>query len=235
MDPSAPQLILGGVAITSTVCGATASLYGVFKGRAPGPLFMFTAMNSGIVAATFFSIREYMVSPILTLTHPGKQYQARRRKLGVKSSDIDESPLTWSDFRTAKLLDSSVSGALAGGILNTFKRGRPGLVPGTTTGAVLCTILQWTFNELDILRIKYASRNSPSIGAPVRASEEQSQEPIIPPVQETKSIMDRILSKFAHKMTDEEYLKRMKAQREAHLRRIAELEGDTPHSTGDKS
>ncbi|KAH7926622.1 hypothetical protein BV22DRAFT_1104149 [Leucogyrophana mollusca] len=234
MDPSAPQTVAKGVVITCksvfpTVCGATAGLYGVFKGRAPGPLLVFSALNSGIAAATFLSIREYVVGPALTLTHPGKQYQARRRRLGGLPASLDEPSLTWFDLRTTNLLDSTISGAFAGGILNAWKRGRSGLVPGITTGAVMCAVLQWTFNEFDILRINYALRaratsTSAAPALPINVVAPQLPKPVVAQPSESQPLLDRILSKLGHKMSDEEYLKRMKAQRTAHLRRIEELE-----------
>ena len=72
-------------------------------------------------------IREYIVGPALTLTHPGKQYQLRRKKLKdvVDGVSSERETLTWSDIRTSYLLDSAISGAIAGGILNTWKRKCP--------------------------------------------------------------------------------------------------------------
>lgn len=55
---------------------------------------------------------------------PGKQYELRRQRLKeiVEGAPTDVSRLTWGDIRSRKVLDSSISGALAGGILNTWKR-----------------------------------------------------------------------------------------------------------------
>ncbi|KAF9227857.1 hypothetical protein BS17DRAFT_774423 [Gyrodon lividus] len=237
MDPSAPQTVMKGVAITSSTCGVTAGLYGVCKQSSPGNLFLFSAVNSGIAAATFFSIREYIVSPALVLTHPGKQYRLRRHRLipVVVDSTHDELPLSWSDIRTSRLLDSGISGALTGGILNTWKRGRRGLVPGLTTGALMCTLLQWTFNESDIVRINYISQNLTAPeqrtipGDAVKSPRVEVPQPSIPrsiavDSLEVDSLMDRILSLFCRRVSDEEYLKRLKVQRDSHLRRIVELE-----------
>ncbi|KIK90564.1 hypothetical protein PAXRUDRAFT_801276 [Paxillus rubicundulus Ve08.2h10] len=222
----------------ASLCGLTAGLYGAFKQRSPGKFFLLSAVNSGIAAATFFSIREYIVGPALALTLPGKQYRLSRHRLihGDGGPTHDEPPLSWADIRTSRLLDSGISGAFAGGILNTWKRGRRGLVPGLATGALVCFLLQWTSNEFDIVRIHYLSQNSivqnqhtaPSVGDAATSSLKIPR-PSIPdlgvvdPV-EVDSLTDRLLSMFGRRVSDDEYLKRLKVQRDSHLRRIAELE-----------
>ncbi|KIJ17464.1 hypothetical protein PAXINDRAFT_162321 [Paxillus involutus ATCC 200175] len=238
MDPSAPQTVMKGVAITSSLCGVTAGLYGAFKQRSPGNLFLLSAVNSGIAAATFFSLREYIVGPALVLTLPGKQYRLRRHRLiyAAGGPTHDEPPLSWADIRISRLLDSGISGALAGGILNTWKRGRRGLVPGLATGALVCSLLQWTSNEFDIIRISYLSQNSivpnqhtaPGVGDAATSSPKVLRPSIPDPgvvdPLEVDSSMDRLLSMFGRRVSDDEYLKRLKVQRDSHLRRIAELE-----------
>lgn len=197
-------------------------------------LSFFSAVNSGIAAATFFSIREYVVGPALTLTHPGKQYQLRRKNM----KDLDgisraREILTWSDIRTSYLLDSAISGAISGGILNTWKRGRAGLVPGLGTGALMCTILQWTVNEFDIFRIGYVSRQTTEfIPATNDTAKRSLAENTLPsPTYPTsfqpfkgKSWKDRVLSVFGRHVSDEDYLKRLKTERDTYLCRIEELE-----------
>ncbi|KAG6376200.1 hypothetical protein JVT61DRAFT_2175 [Boletus reticuloceps] len=115
----------------------------------------------------------------MVLTLPGRQYQLRRQKLihSIGNSMSEEpTSLSWADIRTSRLLDSGISGGLSGGILNAWKRmpgllklsfgfstgilgGRRGLVPGLTTGALMCTFLQWCFNELNVFRIRHVSAN----------------------------------------------------------------------------
>jgi hypothetical protein len=75
-------------------------------------------------------IREYAVSPVLALTLPGRQYQLRRQRLFHPVGNsvlVEPASLSWADIRTSRLLDSGISGGLAGGILNTWKR-MPGLL-----------------------------------------------------------------------------------------------------------
>ncbi|KAG2116655.1 uncharacterized protein F5147DRAFT_769023 [Suillus discolor] len=210
-----------------TVCGLTAGFYGVVKSQPPGPLFLFSALNSGIASATFFSIREYLVGPVLVLSMPGKQYELRRQRLKeiVEGAPTDVSRLTWGDIRSRKVLDSSISGALAGGILNTWKRGRSGTVPGLATGAVMCGLFQWAFNEFDILRITHLSRgvHAQPVPAIPAAPVTTYSLPVAAP-EPPRSLTDRIFAMFGRKISDEEYLNRVKAQRDNHLRRIEQLE-----------
>ncbi|KAG1756441.1 uncharacterized protein EDB91DRAFT_1041305, partial [Suillus paluster] len=216
---------------SATVCGLTAGLYGVLKSQPPGPLFLFSAMNSGIASATFFSIREYLIGPALVLSMPGKQYELRRQRLkeAKEGAPADVSRLTWGDLRSRKVLDSSISGALAGGVLNTWKRGRSGTVPGLVTGAVMCGLLQWAFNEFDILRITHISRvaHTPPVPTiPATPAPTEYRPPSLPVTtpELPKSLTDQIFAMLGHKISDEEYLDRMKAQRDNHLRRIEQLE-----------
>lgn len=115
--------------------------------------------------------------------------------------------------------------------------GRRGLVPGLTTGAIMCTLLQWGFNEFNILRIRYVYANSvvpsqPTIRESIDAVQSALAEPstsatIQPASVESaipRSLMDRILSIFGQRVSNEEYLERLKVERDSYLRRIAELE-----------
>ena len=54
--------------------------------------------------------------------HPGRQYQLRRQKLSGNAVLEELDSLSWADIRTSCLLDSGISGGLAGAILNTWKR-----------------------------------------------------------------------------------------------------------------
>jgi len=108
--------------------------------------------------------------------------------------------------------------------------GRSGTVPGFATGALMCGLLQWAFNEFDILRINHVSREAQP--PPVSTISAVPSRPIeIPPPsipvtapESPRSLTDRIFSMFGHKISDEEYLDRIKAQRDGHLRRIEQLE-----------
>ncbi|KAI6127812.1 hypothetical protein EV401DRAFT_968129 [Pisolithus croceorrhizus] len=235
MDPSAPQTVGKGVAATSAICGVTAGLYGALRGHPPARLALFSAVNGGLAAATFFSIREYIVSPVLTLT----QNHYTRRKEWRSAVDRAAPTLSWIHIRTSRLLDSAVSGGIAGGVLNAWKRGKVGLVPGLGTGALLCTLLQWGVNELHVFRIRHVYRTT-ATSLPVVGDESDTMkghdanDRFVPPNvqmvsyqhQDAESWGNCILSAFGRRISDDDYLKRLKTEREAYLRRIEELERD---------
>lgn len=106
-----------------------------------------------------------------------------------------------------------------------------------TTGALLCTLLQLAYNELGVMRLNYISkklqspmkteaRSNLSISQPVPAA--TSETSLSSPSVERVPWTDRVFSLFGlQKVSDEEYLARLKRDRDAHLRRIAELEKET--------
>ena len=167
--------------------------------------------------------------------------------------------LDWWSMRAHKLPDSALSGAISGGFLNAWKSmynhaflvfcegspypigGRAGIPTGMTTGALLCTLLQLAYNELGVSRLKYISQKLrtppvetkdqaiPSIPQPasVVVSSTLPSEPPSEPIPWT----ERIFTAFGlQKVTDEEYLARLVRERNAHLRRIAELEREAEES-----
>ncbi|KAG1891352.1 hypothetical protein F4604DRAFT_1567352, partial [Suillus subluteus] len=142
----------------------------------------------------------------------------------VEGAPTNVSRLTWGDIRSRKVLDSSISGALAGGILNTWKR-ESGTAPGLVTGAVMCGLFQWAFNEFDILRITHVSKvvHTQPVPAVPAAPVATYSLPVAAP-EPPKSFTDRIFAMFGRRISDEEYLNRVKAQRDNHLRRIEQLE-----------
>ncbi|KAI0072791.1 hypothetical protein K474DRAFT_1604461, partial [Panus rudis PR-1116 ss-1] len=204
-----------------------------------------TAVNCGIFGATFFSIREYAVSPIFLSTIPWGQFPRRLRELEARKQGQDYVPdkLSWWDMRAHKVPDTALSGALTGGILNAWKRGRPGIFPGISTGGIVCTILQLAYNEVGILRVKYVSRRlresakqdttpltspslSPAPSSPLSTSTPEAKATeAAQPTAEPRPWTDRVFTLFGlTKVSDEEYLERLQRERDAHLRRIAVLE-----------
>jgi hypothetical protein len=120
------------------ITGLGAGVFEAFKGRPAAIAASTSALNGGMVAATFFSepyfclhqttpltvepaplgVREYAVSPILVSNLSWRQYETRA--LGLQKIVTDK-PLSWSELRTYNLLDTGISGALTGGLLNTWK------------------------------------------------------------------------------------------------------------------
>jgi hypothetical protein len=103
--------------------------------------------------------------------------------------------------------------------------GKSGTIPGLATGAVMCGLFQWAFNEFDILRITHVSQVVhtqpvsviPAAPVPIHSLPAAALEP-------PRTLTDRIFAVFGHRISDEEYLNRVKAQRDHHLRRIEQLE-----------
>ncbi|KAF7985124.1 hypothetical protein HWV62_9041 [Athelia sp. TMB] len=193
--------------IGTITTGLGVGAYEVFQGRRAGPLAGASALNGGLVAATFFSVREYGVSPLLSTNF------ARPRQ---ETSQVDghTTPTSWADMRKHHVLDSAVSGALTGGMFNTWQRGRAGTIPGLCTGALVCAFLQWGVNELDIARVKYVSKN------PYRPQVSSS-----PSAAEQKGITERVFTAVGFtKISDEEHLAKLRVTRDAALKQIAKLE-----------
>jgi len=134
-------------------------------------------------------------------------------------------------MKTSKLLDSGISGAFAGSIFNAFRRGKGGVPSGFTTGAIVCTLLQWASNEVRIARLQYISRastgsvpvNSEVTGL-IPSNLSLNQTPSEPPPSDPKSLIERVAARFGKKISDEDYLRRMKAERDSYILRIEELE-----------
>ncbi|KAH9901557.1 hypothetical protein C8Q73DRAFT_723736 [Cubamyces lactineus] len=122
------------------------------------------------------------------------------------------------------MLETTVSGALTGAIINKWRRGN--VLAGARTAGLLCALVQLGYNELGVMRIKYVSRKlqeartQPGVAAPV---------PVPLPTEATDkpktSVFDRLMGIIGfRKLSDEEYLKVLKKQRDEALERIAVLE-----------
>ncbi|KAL7283599.1 hypothetical protein ACG7TL_003034 [Trametes sanguinea] len=127
-----------------------------------------------------------------------------------------------------RMLDTTVSGALTGAVINRWQNGR--VWAGARTAALLCALLQLGYNETGVMRIKYVSRK-------LQETQSQPQAALAPvPVQEKDaspkmSFFDRAMSIIGfRKLTDEEYLKTLKKQRDEALARIAALERERAES-----
>ncbi|KAG6817794.1 hypothetical protein H0H87_003202 [Tephrocybe sp. NHM501043] len=191
-------------------------LYGISR-RSPQYALLAVAagVNSGVTAFSFFALRELAISPILIRTLSWSQYARRRQELGI--SHPHDPPLeaaTYSDLRKHNTLDSGLSGALAGGALRGWKSGPRAILPGALTISAACTLLQILYNEASISRLRYISglkNKSPAVEAPAA-----------PPIKPT---LERFLSFIGvRQVTDQQYIDKMKATRDMHLKRIAELE-----------
>ncbi len=103
------------------------------------------------------------------------------------------------------------------------------------TGSIVCVLLQFAYNEIGVARVKYVSQ---TFGDPTKPSSLLQTKPVVPqestslgsvsstvPQTPAKAFSDRVFDLFGfRKVTDDEYLEKLKQQRDGHLRRIAELE-----------
>ena len=97
-----------------------------------------------------------------------------------------------------------------------------GIAPGAFTGGLLCSLLQLGYNELRVWRVRYVHREH---------AEQVLHHSTTPSMEESggrthkRTAWESVLSLVGvHKLTDEERIKKLKAQREQALVRIAELE-----------
>ncbi|KAI0062312.1 hypothetical protein BV25DRAFT_669548 [Artomyces pyxidatus] len=224
MDSSAPNVVAFGTIISSLSGGAFAGTYALAKGRGQAVASVFAvsaALNCGIAGATFFGMREYAVKPAFTAMLPFKQYTRRRKQLNGSSTELQHrGDLTWWDIRTHCVLDSSVSGGITAGVINAWRRGSRGALRGLTIGACSCALIQLLCNEVEIQRVKYVSRSLQAASRPT-----QNSAPSAEPPKPTRSFGDRIMALFGlTRLTDEDYLAKLKQDRDKYLQRIAELE-----------
>jgi len=202
-------------------------VYALLKGHGQiAPLAVSAAINGGIAGATFFSFREYVVNHTVLLALPAASHYRRIREWYTTSSHlrVPEQSFTLWDMRINQVPESAISGAFTGAVLNAWKRGPKGAVPGMNTGMIACSLIQLLYNEAGVARVKYVMKT-------MQASRDT---PLPPAVQEIpnashsdspRPAFERILSMLGfHRMSNEEYLERLKEKRDGYLRRIAELE-----------
>ena len=117
--------------------------------------------------------------------------------------------------------------------------GSPGLVPGLITGALACTLLQWSYNELGIARVRFISRNQHSQVTTPPADFHRPSSPL-PTSSDHNSAgspsptFERLLRFIGVRyVPEEERLAKMKVTRDGYLRQIAALEKETNEESRD--
>ncbi|KAL1663264.1 hypothetical protein GGF50DRAFT_116213 [Schizophyllum commune] len=152
------------------------------------------AANSGVTAATFFSLRELVVRPLLR----------------------DHVPPPTS-VRRENLIESAVSGALTGGLLRGIRSNPPAAVSGALILGTLTTSLQYAFNAV-------RAKPPPSALAAPSASH-TSNDTALPSNAPTHRLTDALLALFGvYPITLEEQIASLKRKRDAHVRKIREIE-----------
>ncbi|KAH6908295.1 hypothetical protein BKA70DRAFT_266172 [Coprinopsis sp. MPI-PUGE-AT-0042] len=219
MEPGAHWTAIYGTLTTSAVFGVTAGAVAALGGKPYPPVVAaFAAFNSGCTAGVFFGLREFAVGPLLVYTAPWSQYVNRRRLLGIGEDGMSE-PHTPSiqDVRSDKLLDSGISGAITGGLVRGWKSGRGAVIPGALFASTACVALQYGFNLAAVYRLNHLSKATEATSAPIPSTPSEPQEQI--------PLDRRILNWIGVKsLSDEEFAARLRRQKEAYEKRIAELE-----------
>ncbi|KAF9532221.1 hypothetical protein CPB83DRAFT_890967 [Crepidotus variabilis] len=186
----------------------------------PGTLTSAAAINSGVTALVFFTCREYAAGPLLTRFASGQQYASRRRELAITPLPADENYLTsqtvaWSDLRWNKLLDSGLSGAVTGGVLRTMRTGPRTSLSGALTVGAVCTALQYGFNELSIVRLRYISNLQQQSNCSFEETHDNSSDGAFHSLMKLFGVIP---------VSDDDYLSKLRRSRELYVKRIAELE-----------
>ncbi|KAJ7172309.1 hypothetical protein C8R46DRAFT_143689 [Mycena filopes] len=211
MGESPAWTIATGTVIVSFASTCITGLYATFSGRSQ-KLASASAVNSAITAGTFFTIREYVVSPTIGTV---ADYSREQRDGQVRNNDTAPENISWWSLRRHNLLDSGISGAATGGALRGLTAGRRTIAPAAITAGIACVLLQAAYNELRIQRIKYVGK----------LSQQPKAVPIPPPPNTGPPLTTRILGALGVKpLSDEELLLRLRRQREKHLTRIQQLE-----------
>lgn len=91
------------------------------------------------------------------------------------------------------------------------------ILPGALTVGIACTVLQYCFNELSVLRLRYVS-NLKQETHPGQSTQRASNAVFGSPFQSLLKLFGVI------PISDEEYLMKLRQSREIYLKRIAVLE-----------
>ncbi|KAJ3524916.1 hypothetical protein NMY22_g10795 [Coprinellus aureogranulatus] len=169
---------------------------GIAGRPAPAVIAGFAAVNTGITAGTFFGLREFIVGPVL-----------------AASSREDASVRRVEDLRTEKLLDSGISGAITGGLIRGWRSGPKAVLPGAAMASLGCVALQYGYNRVTMSRLQYISEHP------------DASNPTPPHPSEESTFRQKMLKVFGvSQISEEEYLEKLKQQREKYEKRIRDLE-----------
>ncbi|KIJ41265.1 hypothetical protein M422DRAFT_780409 [Sphaerobolus stellatus SS14] len=219
MDPDGPSDVFKGIFFTSLTGAALGASYGKFRRQKPLALAGMSAVNSGLVALVFFATREYVVAPLLVKLLPFPIYERRREwanARGEKPDSVYPVPVSFHELRYHKIPDTALAGGMTGALLNVMRRGPAGIIPGVITAGLFSSVIQFIWNEANVIRIKYVSEHK-GIQHPFGND--------VPERTFSENILDGIGKVFPLKrITDEQYLARLVKEREEVLRRMEEVE-----------
>ncbi|GAA5919206.1 hypothetical protein JCM5296_004091 [Sporobolomyces johnsonii] len=140
---TAPISVIYGTASFTALGALAGAASGVARNAPAIPAAFKTSINTGVFSFTFFSIRQYALTPLLTTLslHPSP----------LVPSSSPPSP------HTANLLPTTLSGLVAGTLFSYYQRPLPPLqhVRAGTTLALGCALVQVVVNELELARIRF--------------------------------------------------------------------------------
>ncbi|KZV71629.1 hypothetical protein PENSPDRAFT_650492 [Peniophora sp. CONT] len=203
-----------GAVVTSIAGACITASYALLRGRGTRVARMYAidaSVNCAIAGATFFSVKNYWVEPILAKSKASETSQQ-------PVTDASELP-SWRGLRTRGLPDVALSGAVTGGLFGwrRYSLAR-GTLPGALAGAAFCSLVQLSANEVGVQRLRYISRERLRASLP-------SSEPAPPPPTPNKPFLMRFMGWLGVKqMTKEEYLKKLRAERDLVWEEILLLE-----------
>lgn len=101
-----------------------------------------------------------------------------------------------------------------------------GALSGAVMGAFGCTIAQLAVNELEVTRLKFVSRKLKASPRPAPVESKPAEPQNVPP------FLDKVARLFGlQRMSNEEYLTKLRKERDAALKRIAILENEDREQT----
>ncbi|BGP08835.1 hypothetical protein JCM10049v2_004686 [Rhodotorula toruloides] len=146
---TAPWRVISYSFASGIMGGTGGATIAVMRNILATPAAVSAGARTGVFGFTFFSVREYAVTPLLT------HFSLHPSPLPPKP---DDPPVPFQSPHTANLLDTSLSGLLAGtafsGVLRQASPPLLHLRAGVTL-ALASTMLQGFVNELDVGRIKF--------------------------------------------------------------------------------
>ncbi|OWZ57632.1 hypothetical protein C349_03070 [Cryptococcus neoformans var. grubii Br795] len=241
-DSASPLFVLKGILATGTFGAITGASIGALQSKNPYTLGTNMTINMSIAGLAFFTVREYLVSPLLLIIEATPSHSRRLLELQLSEKQRSKLPQVVSigQMRTDRVLDSALAGALTGGALSAAFRGRATFGKAAFTSALITSALQASANQLRVMRLSYLAKSQAKMSSLDTAPSEheptakfdalKSSTPAPDPT--SPSLPERMMSSFTkilpvRKLSNEEYLATLEKKRadvDKRLKEIAEEE-----------
>ncbi|EPQ31121.1 uncharacterized protein PFL1_01310 [Pseudozyma flocculosa PF-1] len=142
VDSDAPMKVAKGSLLAALVGAVSGSVYGAVRGQTGAPTVLGSRMAFNMFAFgfPFFAIREYAINPTLSVMAHEKKYEHPTAQHAYVRPRHNP--------HTRDLASSGISGAIVGGTLAGYARGRQSIPSGIIMFGLACTSLQFAGNEL---------------------------------------------------------------------------------------